>query len=72
MALWSVSPRSRTNPPHDHASQKSLLKAISDEHDRHESEVEKSFDTFKKATPEGDKEDERTRMERRPRKARPM
>src|SRR5277367_75797 len=52
-------PQEQDKSAHDHASQKSLLKAIGDEHDRHESEVEKSFDTFKKATPEeGEKEDE--------------
>ena len=66
-------PQEQDKSAHDHASQKSLLKAIGDEHDRHESEVEKSFDTFKKATPEqGDKETMRTRTARRPRKARPM
>lgn len=43
----------------EHASQKSLLKAVGDEHERHESEIEKSFDSFKKASPEeGDKEDD--------------
>src|ERR1700722_5196669 len=42
-------PQEQDKSAHDHASQKSLLKAVNDEHDRHEGEVEKSFDTFKKA-----------------------
>src|ERR1700722_6890694 len=52
-------PQEQDKSAHDHASQKSLIKAIGDEHDRHESEVEKSFDTFQKAAPEqGDKTNE--------------